>query len=234
MNHIKDYFIAEIKERVLVSKRLSKYIASFDYFDKSFIVLSATSGSISIALFAAITGTPVGIASASLSLTFSLSTGLVKKLLKTTRNKKQQHNKIVMLARIKLNSIEGKISVALMNNRISHEDFMITINEERNYRELKESIRMMQGQDDKKIDIDQLIKYKTMLSYCLKCKKDTENTNPVISKTSNGKTMILSKCAVCGSKKSRFIKKQEASGILSSLGLKTPLNKIPLLGDLLF
>ena len=129
-----------------------------------------------------------------------------------------------------------------MNNQISHEDFMITINEERNYRELKESIRMMQGQDDKKIDIDQLIKYKTMLSYCLKCKKDTENTNPVISKTSNGKTIILSKCSmcmwyvvcVCGSKKSRFIKKQEASGILSSLGLKTPLNKIPLLGDLLF
>ena len=79
MNHIKDYFITEIKERALVSKRISKYIASFDYFDKSFIVLSATSGSISIALFAAITGTPVGIASASLSLTFSLSTGLVKK-----------------------------------------------------------------------------------------------------------------------------------------------------------
>ena len=73
-----------------------------------------------------------------------------------------------------------------------------------------------------------------MKSYCLKCRKDTENINPRVSNTSNGKTMILSKCAICGSKKSRFIKKQEVSGILSNLGLKTPLNKIPLLGDILF
>ena len=78
------------------------------------------------------------------------------------------------------------------------------------------------------------MKYKTMLSYCLKCRKNTQSINPVVSKTSNGRTMILSKCAICGSKKPRFIKKQEASGILSSLGLKTPLNTIPLLGDLLF
>ena len=69
-----------------MSKRLSKYIGSFDYFDKSLIVLSATSGSISIASFATVTGTPIGIASASLSLAFALSTGLLKKLLKTTRN----------------------------------------------------------------------------------------------------------------------------------------------------
>ena len=69
-----------------MSKRLSKYIASFDYFDKSLIILSATSGSISIASFATVIETPVGIASASLILTFSLSTGLAKKLLKTTRN----------------------------------------------------------------------------------------------------------------------------------------------------
>ena len=88
------------------------------------IVLSATSGSISIASFATVIGTPVGTASASLSLAFSLSTGLVKKLLKTTRNNKKKHNRIVMLARSKLNSIESKISEALMNNQISHEDFM--------------------------------------------------------------------------------------------------------------
>ena len=105
INEIKDYFIAEIKERELTSKRLSKYIAFCDYFDKSLIVLSATSGSISIASFATVIGTPVGIASANLSLTFSLSTGTVKKLLKTTRNKKKKHNKIIMLTRSKLNSI---------------------------------------------------------------------------------------------------------------------------------
>ena len=73
-----------------------------------------------------------------------------------------------------------------------------------------------------------------MLSYCLKCKKNTESINPRVSATSNGRTIILSKCAICGGKKSKFIKNQEAKGLLSSLGIRTPLNKIPLLGDVLF
>ena len=88
INNINDYFIAEIKERKLMSKRLSKYIAFFYYFDKSLIVLSVTTGSISIASFATVIGAPVGMTSASFSLAFSISTGIVKKLLKTTRNKK--------------------------------------------------------------------------------------------------------------------------------------------------
>ena len=154
INEIKYYFIAEIKERELMSKKLSKYITFCDYSDKLLVVLSATSGSISIASFATAIGTPVGIASASLSLVFSLSTGLVKKLLKTTRNKKKKHNKIVILARSKLNSIESKISEALTNNQIIHKDFKTIINEERNYRELKESIRMMKDQEIKKLNID--------------------------------------------------------------------------------
>ena len=61
-----------------------------------------------------------------------------------------------------------------------------------------------------------------MESYCLKCRKYTKNINPQVSSTSNGKMMILSKCAICGSRKSKFNKKQEAKGILSSLGIKTP------------
>ena len=73
-----------------------------------------------------------------------------------------------------------------------------------------------------------------MLSYCLKCKKNTESINPKVSNITNGKTMILSKCATCGSKKSKFIKEQQAKGLLSNLGIRTPLNKIPLLGDILF
>ena len=73
-----------------------------------------------------------------------------------------------------------------------------------------------------------------MLCYCLKCKKNTESINPRVSKTTNVKTMILSKCAICGSKKSKFIKKQEVSGILSSVGIRTPLSKIPVLGDIFF
>ena len=73
-----------------------------------------------------------------------------------------------------------------------------------------------------------------MKSYCLKCRKDTENINPRVSKTSNGRTMLLSKCTICGSKKSRFIKNQGAKGLLSNLGLKTPLNTVPVLGDIYF
>ena len=73
-----------------------------------------------------------------------------------------------------------------------------------------------------------------MLSYCLKCKKNTESINPKVLKTTNGKTMILSKCAICSSKKSKFIKKKQAKGLLSNLGLRTLLNKIPVLGDILF
>ena len=73
-----------------------------------------------------------------------------------------------------------------------------------------------------------------MKSYCLKCRKDTGNINAKFSKTSNNRTMILSKCAICSSEKSRFIKNQEAKGLLSNLGIRTPLSKVPLLGDILF
>ena len=179
INEIKDYFVAEIKERELMSKRLSKYIASFDYFDKSLIVLSVTTGSISIASFATVIGAPVGMMSASCSLAFSITTGFVKKFLKTIRNKKKKHNKIVMLARSKLNSIESKISEALINNEISHEDFMTIINEEKKYRELKESIRMMNSQrndaekinsieEGKKIGVNEVIKSNNIINNSLK------------------------------------------------------------------
>ena len=152
ISEIEYYFKMESKERGLMSKKLSKYISFFDYFDKSLIVLSVTSRSVSIASFTTVIGIPIGITSENLSVAFSLCTGLVKKVLKATRNEKKKHNKIVMLA-----SIESKISEALINNQIRHEDFMTIINEERNYRDLKGSIRMMKGQEDKKIDIDYLI-----------------------------------------------------------------------------
>ena len=73
-----------------------------------------------------------------------------------------------------------------------------------------------------------------MKSYCLKCRKNTENINPRVSKTSNGRTTVLSKCAICGSKKSRFVKNQEAKGLLNNLGVRTSLSKVPILGDILF
>ena len=82
-------------------------------------------------------------------------------------------------------------------------------------------------------NISYFLTYK-MESYCLKCKKNTEIINPNVSSTSNVRTMILSKCAICGSKKSRFIKNQEAKGLLSKLDIKTPLSKVPILGEILF
>ena len=132
INEIKDYFLAEIRERELISKNISKYIASLNYFDKSLNVLSILSGSISIASFATVIGAPAGIIGASCGFTFSITSGFVKKFLKTIRNKKKKHNKIVMLARSKLNSAESKISKALVDNGISHEDFETIINEEKN------------------------------------------------------------------------------------------------------
>ena len=73
-----------------------------------------------------------------------------------------------------------------------------------------------------------------MLSYCFKCRRNAESINSKVLKTTNGKAIILSTCDICGSKKSKFIKQQEAKGLLSNLGLRTPLNKIPVLGDVLF
>ena len=146
INKVKYYFLTEIRERELISKNISKYIASLDYFDKSLNVLSILSGSISIASFATVIGAPAGIIGASCGFTFSITSGFVKKFLKTIRNKKKKHNKIVMLARSKLNSIENKISKALMDNEINHEDFETIINEEKKYRELKENIRMMNSE----------------------------------------------------------------------------------------
>ena len=82
--------------------------------------------------------------------------------------------------------------------------------------------------------LDKMHKYKMVLSYCLKCRKNTDNINPKISGTSNGKTMILSNCAICGSRNSRFIKKQEANGLVNILGIKTPLSEILVFDNVLF
>ena len=179
INPIKDYFIAEIRERELMGKNLSKYIASFEYLDKSLIVLSVASGSISIASFATAIGAPVESTSASCSLAFSITTGFIIKKKKKIRNKKKKHNKIFLLARSKLNSIESKISESLINNEISHEDFMTILNEEKKYRELKESIRIMNSQrsdvekisliaEGKKISINEVIKRNKIINNSLK------------------------------------------------------------------
>ena len=120
---IENYFHKEINQRKSCSKKLSKYVATFDYIDKVLIVLSATTGGVFICLFTSVVGAPVGIASPSFTLIFSLTTGIVKKLLSTARNKKKKHDKIFMLVKSKLNSIETLISQALIDMEISHDEF---------------------------------------------------------------------------------------------------------------
>ena len=132
---IENYFNSEIQERKIMSKKLNKCIAAFDYFDKTLIILSATSGGVSIISFASVIGVPVGIASASFTLVFSLATQIIKKLLQITRNKKKKHNKILLLAKSKLNGIETLISEALIDLEISHE-------------ELKAIVRMIRSSDE--------------------------------------------------------------------------------------
>ena len=140
---IENYFIEEINQRKSCSEKLSKYVAVYiiDYIDQALIVLSATSGGVSIISFTSIVGTPVGIASASLTLFFSLTTGIVKKLLNITRNKKKKHDKILMLAKSKLNSIETLISQALIDMEISHEEFITILNEKDEYEKMKDNLR---------------------------------------------------------------------------------------------
>ena len=141
INKIKDYFEFEIRERERVIKKLSKYTAAFDYTDKTLIVLSATSGGISIISFTNFIGIPAGVISVSLTLVFSLTTGIIQKLLKETRKKKKKHSKIIILAKSKLNSIETLMSQALIDLDISHEEFKTIVNEKEKYDQMKENIR---------------------------------------------------------------------------------------------
>ena len=124
INKVKDYLNSEIKDRKDIIKKISKYIAAFDYADKLFIKLSASFGTLSIALYATVVGIPAGIAGASLTLIFTVTIGVVKTLLNITRKKKKKHNKIVALARSKLNIIENLISQALIDFEITHEKYM--------------------------------------------------------------------------------------------------------------
>ena len=141
VSKIENYFHEEINQRKSCSKKLSKYVAVFDYIDQALIVLSATSGGVSIISFTSIAGAPVGIASASFTLIFSLTTGIVKKLLNIARNKKKKHDKIFMMAKSKLNSIEALISQALIDMEISHEEFVTILNEKDKYEEMKDNLR---------------------------------------------------------------------------------------------
>ena len=130
IDKIKDYCNSEIQERKTISKKLSKYIATFDYIDKNLIVLSVTSGGISS------------------TLVFSLTTGIIKKLLKVIRKKKKEHNRIVILTKNKLNCIETLMSQVLMDLDINHEEYKTIVNEKEKYEQIKENIRNTKSKDE--------------------------------------------------------------------------------------
>ena len=130
ISKIENYFIEEISHRKSCSKKWSKYVAVFYYTDQGFIVLSATSGGVSIISFTSIVGAPVGI-----------TTGIVKKLLNITRNKKKKHDKILMLAKSKLSSIETLISQALIDMDISLEEFVAILKEKDKDKKMKDNLR---------------------------------------------------------------------------------------------
>ena len=126
---IENYFHQEINQRKSCSKKLSKYVTAFDCIDKILIVLSVTSSEVCIISSASVVGAPVGIASASFTLIFSLTTGIIKKLLSITRNKKKKHDKILVLAKSRLDSIENLLFQALIDMEISHGEFNAIIRE---------------------------------------------------------------------------------------------------------
>ena len=123
INKIRDYFNNEIKERKDIIKKLNKYLVSFDYLHKIFITLSASFGTLSIVSYASVVGIPAGIIGASLTLVFTIGTGISKSLLKLTKKRKKKHNKIIVLEKNKLNTIDTLLSSALNDSEISHEEF---------------------------------------------------------------------------------------------------------------
>ena len=141
INKIKEYFDNEIKERKDIIKKLNKYLVSFDYLDKIFITLSASFGTLSIASYAAVVGIPVGIAGSSLTLIFTIGTGINKSLLKVTKKRKKKHNKIITLAKSKLNMIDTLLSSALNDSKINHEESTNIINEKNIYENIKENTK---------------------------------------------------------------------------------------------
>ena len=150
INKIRDYFNNEIKERKDLIKKLNKYIVSFDYLDKIFITLSTSFGTLSIASYASVVGTPAGIAGSSLTLIFTIGTGVSKSLLKVIKKRKRKHNKIIALAKNKLNTIHTLLSSALNDSEISHEEFSNIITEANIYENIKENSKELTAEPSTK------------------------------------------------------------------------------------
>ena len=141
ISKIENYFIEEINQRKSCRKKLIKYVPAFDYLDNILVVLSTTSGGVSIISFTSIVEAPVGIARASFISIFSLATVIIKKLLSIMRNKKKEHDKILVLAKNKLSSTETLVSQALIDTEVNHEEFITILKEKDKYEKIKEKMK---------------------------------------------------------------------------------------------
>ena len=158
-----------IKENYAV-KKSNKYVAAFDYIDKVLIVLSATSSGVCTISSVSVVGAPIGKAGASFTLIFSLTTGIVKKLLSITKNKKKKHDKILMLAKSKLNSNETLVSQALIDMEISHEEFILILKEKNKYEKMKENVKNVSEKQE-----NTRLKYECKFKEKPRCKFKTKN-----------------------------------------------------------
>ena len=148
---IENYFNQKINQRKTCSKRLSKYVAPFDYIDKICIVLSTISGGVCIISSVSFVGAPAGIPGASFTLIFSLTTEIIKILLSMTRNKKKNHDKILMFVKSKLNSIETLVSQTLIDMEISHEEFYTIMKEEKIWEDERKVRNASEKQEDMRL-----------------------------------------------------------------------------------
>ena len=148
IKNIENCFIKDINQQKAQSKKLSRYVTIFDYIDKTLIVLSATTSGVSVISFTSTTiGESVGIVSASFTLIFSLTTGIIRKLLNMTINKKKKHDNLLILAESKFNSIETLISQALGDLDISHEEFIMIFKEKDRYERMKYNLVSENGDE---------------------------------------------------------------------------------------
>ena len=157
ITEIENYFHEKINQRKIYTKKLNTYVTAFDQIGKILIILSARRGGLSIISFTSV-GARVGIANASFTFTFSLTTPFIKTLLGTTRTKKKMHHKILMLTKSKLISIETLISPALIDMKIRHEEFVTILKKKGKYENMKENL----GSENEKHEIMRLSSIKSM------------------------------------------------------------------------
>ena len=141
IDKINDYFNNEINEKKDIIKKLNKCLVSFDYLDKILITLSALFSTLNIASYGSVLGLPVGIPGSSLTLIFTMGTGISKSLVKVTKKRKKKHNKIIALAKSKLNTIDTLLYSALNDSKIRHEEFTNIITEKNIHENIKENIK---------------------------------------------------------------------------------------------